>query len=85
MQIAPDLNLLNVQAELDFFTSYNNTYRDVMINDDPYFGVNISSLYHDSTSLANLCITVKSSVILSINIQSLMSKHANLVLELAEL
>jgi hypothetical protein len=55
-----------------------------MINDDPYFGVNISSLYHDSTSLANLCITVKSSVILSINIQSLMSKHANLVLELAE-
>jgi exonuclease III len=56
-----------------------------MVNDDPYFGVEISSLYHDSTSISNVCAKFKSSVFLSINIQSLMSKHEQLVHELSDL
>ncbi len=56
-----------------------------MINDDPYFGIEISSLFHDSTSLSNACGKYKLCVFLSINIQSLMSKHEQLVLELDEL
>jgi len=72
-------------AELDFFTSYNLNYRDLIINDDPYFGVTVNSSYHDVNSLSALCTRYKSPIYLSINIQSLMSKHENLTIELAEL
>jgi hypothetical protein len=72
-------------AELDFFTSYNLNYRDLFVNDDPYFGVTVDSSYHDISSLSDLCSRHKSPVYLSINIQSLMSKHENLIIELAEL
>jgi hypothetical protein len=82
-----DINIatLNLSAELDFFTLYNRLYRDLDINDDPYYGINMSSSYHDSASLSTMCINRKSSVFLSINIQSLMSKHEQLVLEIADL
>jgi hypothetical protein len=85
LHINPDLRVLNFMAELDFFTSYNLNYRDLIINDDPYFGVTVNSSYHDINSLSALCARYKSPVYLSINIQSLMSKHENLTIELAEL
>ncbi len=84
-QIISSIDALNAMADLDFFTVYNRNYRDIMINNDPYFGIEILSLFHDSTSLSNACAKYKSSVFLSINIQSLMSKHEQLVLELDEL
>jgi hypothetical protein len=70
------LDTLNSQADLDFFSSYNNIYRDLAVNDDPYFGINISSNFHDIKSLSDMCKNVKSGIFLSINVQSLMSKHA---------
>jgi hypothetical protein len=81
-----DLNLdaLNSQADLDFFSSYNNIYRDIAVNDDPYYGINISSNFHDKQSLSNTCANEKNGMYLSINIQSLMSKHSNLVSEIAD-
>ncbi len=80
-----DIVTLNSSADLDFFSSYNRLYRDLDVNDDPYYGLNISSSYHDPISLSMLCNNRKSSVFLSINIQSLLSKHEQLVLEIAEL
>jgi hypothetical protein len=82
-----DLNLdaLNSQADLDFFSSYNNIYRDLAVNDDPYYGINISSNFHDIQSLSNTCANEKNGMYLSINIQSLMSKHSNLVSEIADM
>ncbi len=85
MQNDIDIVTLNSSAELDFFSSYNRLYRDLDINEDPYYGLNMSSSYHDSISLSMLCNNRKSSVFLSINIQSLLSKHEQLVLEIAEL
>ncbi len=70
---------------MDFFTSYNAVYRDNILNDDPFFGINLESSYHDIDSLANLCNQKKSAIYLSLNVQSLMSKHENLSLEIAEL
>ena len=78
-----DLVTLNSLAELDFFTSYNQYYRDVIVNDDPYYGIEINSVFHDIHSLSNICSAHKS-IFLSINIQSLMSKHEQLCIELAE-
>ncbi len=71
-------------ADLDFFTSYNQIYRDAIVNDDPYYGVEVNSLFHDISSLSVICSTQSSPIFLSINIQSLMSKHEQLSLELAE-
>ncbi len=36
-----DIHVLNNRADLDFFTSYNLIYRDHLIDDDPYFAVNL--------------------------------------------
>jgi hypothetical protein len=80
-----DLNVINDKAELDFFTSYNTVYRDENLNDDPFFGINLHSNFHDIDSLADLCKQNKSSVYLSLNVQSLMSKHEKLSMEIAEL
>jgi hypothetical protein len=66
-----DINILNNRAELDFFSSYNVIYRDNLVNDDPYFGVNLHSQYYDIDSLSNLHGSLKRPIILSINIQSL--------------
>jgi hypothetical protein len=79
------LDTLNSQADLDFFSSYNNVYRDFAVNDDPYFGITISSNFHDIQSLSNMCRNERSGIFLSINIQSLISKHAQLVSEIAEM
>jgi hypothetical protein len=79
------LNILNRRAELDFFTSYNVIYQDNMVNDDPYFGVNLHSQYHDIKSLSKLHESQKRPIILSINIQSLQSKYEQLCIEINEL
>jgi len=79
------LNVLNAQAELDFFTSYNEVYRDDNLNDDPFFGVNLNSNFHDIESLADICKQSKRSIYLSLNVQSLMSKHEKLAMEISEL
>jgi hypothetical protein len=84
-RVNTDLNVINEMADLDFFTSYNAVYRDNILNDDPLFGINLDSSYHDIESLANLCNQKKSAIYLSLNVQSLMSKHENLSLEIAEL
>ncbi len=60
-------------------------YRDENLNDDPFFGINLHSNFHDIDSLADLCKQNKSSVYLSLNVQSLMSKHEKLSMEIAEL
>jgi hypothetical protein len=80
-----DIDILNGRAELDFFTSYNNSYRDTVLNDDPYYGITINSGFHDIYSLSNICRAYNGPVFLGINIQSLQSKHENLCLELDEL
>jgi len=85
MQNDIDIVTLNSSADLDFFSLYNRLYRDFEVNDDPYYGLNMSSSYHDPISLSMVCNNRKSSVFLSINIQSLLSKHEQLVLEIAEL
>ncbi len=80
-----DLNVINAKADLDFFTSYNTVYRDENLNDDPFYGINLNSKFHDTDSLAELCNLNKSSIYLSINVQSLMSKHEKLAVEIAKL
>ena len=80
-----DINVLNSRADIDFFTSYNLIYKDNLVDDDPYFGVNLHSQYHDIESLSILCATQKRSIILSINIQSLQSKYEHLCTEINEL
>ncbi len=55
------------------------------MNDDPYFGVTISSRYHDINSLSALCVNRKNRVFMSVNIQSLMSKHEKLASEITEM
>jgi hypothetical protein len=46
------------------------------LNDDPYFGINISCDYHD---LASISTVITEPIFLSINIQILYSKHEKLV------
>ncbi|MFN9982930.1 MAG: endonuclease/exonuclease/phosphatase family protein, partial [bacterium] len=58
---------------------------DEDVNDDPYFGVKLSSKFNNIDSLAAMCVKQKSAVYLSINVQSLLSKHEQLSLEIAEL
>jgi hypothetical protein len=80
-----NIELINGRADFDFFLEYNRLYRDDDTNDDPYFGRNISSNYHDINSLSRLPNIEKASVIISINIQSLQSKYEQLVLKLSDL
>ncbi len=46
MPVINDLDAINSRADLDFFTVNNNLYVDEVVNDDPYFGVKLSSKYH---------------------------------------
>ncbi len=80
-----ELESLNNQAELEFFTYYDNEFRDNAVNDDPYYGINLSSKFYDLDTLSSLCSKEKSAIYLSINIQSLMSKHEQLSMELNDL
>jgi hypothetical protein len=55
---------------------------DENLNDDPYFGINICSSFFDIQSLKA---AKYGPLFLSINIQSLMSKHEQLVMEIQEI
>jgi hypothetical protein len=50
-----ELDTINRRADLDFFTSYNRLYVDEDVNDDPYFGVKLSSNFDNIDSLAAMC------------------------------
>ena len=82
MQDADSLTVINNREDLCFWQGYNRIYRDTDLNDDPYFGVQISCNYHNLTSLSE---TVNEPIFLSVNIQSLLSKHERLVQLLLEL
>ena len=79
------IDALNSDVGLDFFTAYNRDYVDPLIDDDPYFGIQISSKFYDVESLANTNFIKKSPLFVSINIQSLQSKFEKLLLEISEL
>jgi len=72
----PDVHLINNRGDLDFLEQYNRVYVDAEVNDDPYFGVNIQCKFHNLFTLSQ---TVNKSIFISINIQSLQSKHEQLV------
>jgi hypothetical protein len=76
---------LNLNQDLDFFTMYNREHRDPEIDDDPYFGINVSSKYYDIHSLSSSIHVKKSPVYISINIQSLQSKYEQFLQEINEL
>jgi hypothetical protein len=82
MQDVDSLTVINNREDLCFWQGYNRIYRDTDLNDDPYFGVQISCKYHNLTSLSE---TVNEPIFLSVNIQSLLSKHERLVQLLLEL
>jgi hypothetical protein len=67
---------INGKKDLDFNEHYNRVYRDYELNDDPYFGLNIEGIYNTVSSVAN---SIKDPIFLSINIQSLISKHEQLI------
>jgi len=77
-----NLTFINNREDLNFFNGYNRIYRDAELNDDPYFGLNFSCNYHDLESLSSV---VKEPIYLSINIQSLYSKHDKLLQLLLDL
>ena len=83
--VDPNIAGLNSRDDLDFETGYTREYRDDDLNDDPYFGLNINSKYHDATSLGDLCNEKNIPLFLSFNIQSLHSKYEALLNEIAEL
>jgi hypothetical protein len=80
-----DIDALNANVGLDFFTAYNNDFLDPEINDDPYFGIEIISKFHDFESLSNSEFVTSSPIYVSVNIQSLQSKYEQFVLEILEL
>ncbi len=46
------IDALNSRADLDFFTEYNKEYLDPEVDDDPFFGINVSSKFYDVDSLS---------------------------------
>jgi len=82
MQIADNLTVINNREDLCFWQDYNRIYRDTELNDDPYFGLQMSCNYHDVASISEV---VNEPIFLSINIQSLHSKHERLVQLLLDL
>ncbi len=77
-----NLTILNNRADLKFLESYNRVYRDAYLNDDPYFGIDVSCEYHNLQSLSQI---PKDPLYLSINVQSLLSKHEQLLQFIQEL
>jgi hypothetical protein len=71
-----NLEAINRRADLNFFECYNQIYRDDVLNDYPYFGIDLTCNYIDVNSIYSL---PSSPLFLSINIQSLHSKHEQLV------
>jgi hypothetical protein len=52
MLITECIDALNSRADLDFFTEYNKEYLDPDVDDDPFFGINVSSKFYDVDSLS---------------------------------
>jgi hypothetical protein len=71
-----NLAAINRRNDLNFFESYNQIYRDAELNDDPYFGIEITCNYNGISSLASIS---DGPIFLSVNIQSLHSKHEQLL------
>jgi len=78
------LDVLNHNENLDFFTGYNRIYHDTVLDDNPYYGMQISSKFYDIESLASAEFIRNRPIFLSINIQSLQSKFEQLRSELDE-
>ena len=72
-----DLHTLNENNDLDFLFKFNNLLNDEN-EDSPYANVQIDSKFHDLDSFIINPSIVTAPVFLSINVQSLNSKHANL-------
>jgi hypothetical protein len=77
------LEALNINEQLDFFTGYNRVYQDNAVYDNPYYAMQISSIY-DIESLSGAEFVKSKPIYLSINIQSLQSKFEQLCIELNE-
>jgi hypothetical protein len=73
------LTVLNNAADLDLKYSYDLMLRDFDDNVfEPYSNVVITSKYYDMYTLPSILNDDKSPIFLSINIQSLNSKHSEL-------
>jgi len=70
--------VLNQNVDLDFFTGFNRDYYDALIDDSPYHGITVSSEFYDVHSFVNSALISGKTLYLSINIQSLQSKHEHL-------
>jgi hypothetical protein len=71
-----DLQFMNNRNDLKFWEQYDRIYKDNVLNDDPYFGLNIDCRFHTVESLASFA---KGPIYISINVQSLLSKYDQLV------
>ncbi len=72
-----DLQSLNGRIDLDFIHSFNNLLLDEQ-EDNPFVNVEINGKFHDFESFIADPIIISSPVFISINVQSLNSKHTNL-------
>jgi hypothetical protein len=77
-----NLTEINNRLDLSFFENYNQVYGDNEVNDDPYFGIDITCNYYDVLSLSTI---PAGPLFLSINIQSLQSKFEQLVQMISDL
>ena len=69
-----DLQTLNGRIDLDFIHSFNNLLLDEQ-EDNPFVNVEINGKFHDFESFIADPIIISSPVFISINVQSLNSKH----------
>jgi hypothetical protein len=80
------LTVLNNAADLDFKSSYDLMPREFDDNVfEPYSNITITSKYYDMYTLPSIFNDDKSPIFLSINIQSLNSKHSELCNQILEL
>ncbi len=83
---ADPLLALNNAADLDFMYNYNTILRDFNDNNfEPYLNVDINSKFYDMYNLPSIVNDENSPIFLSINIQSLNSKHSELRNQIIEL
>jgi len=72
-----DLQILNGRIDLDFIHLFNNLLLDEQ-EDNPFINVELNGKFHDIESFVADPIIFSSPVFISINVQGLNSKHANL-------
>jgi hypothetical protein len=77
--------VLNNQQDLDFSNLYNRVYHDAEQEVNPYSNVIIDSKFYTFDTLCNTPTLIESPLFLSINIQNLNSKHAELCFTIEEL